>query len=552
MTFSCDGCRQKMQQGQQMYGCRTCNYDLCKKCHNTVAYAKQQAIQKSQNEYKIHKRPKDDDSDDEELKANPRQQYKNDNDGIQITFSDIYEERSNTKQLTRGNKRLNKQDLMNSIQYFANIFSSLNHSGFNVLSYVHIHGGTPRDILTNKPVKDIDLIIDIRSIQLHAKQCKNYNCILSKHYQQNKNEYTRIKKTKDNFGSVSQWEKEMETNGEFLSSKKIINCKYFVDIIEKHMKSNQNKMIAKIKRIPKSKTLPLYQIFFNNNIDFDMVDCSFYGVSIGTIQRQMPWNGNQFQTDEIWPFSYEQHVVRSDCTFNGLSIIVSDIVGIPMNQWKNKIHDPFAANTMLGKLAKSNRYQNAIHHLLNRQIIGYINKSNVNFLTLTLTMQVGQVEMFIYRLIKNCTKVGGNAQDPIYIDINLISAIWLNYSKLFVRLKDKSYYERFIRHIFAHNYYKKQGVTEDLVLSVFHAFWYDGAIFAMYKHNELFRREINVAVKKYNKQAFWNKLLNQTKHMNCEMDGYKVRYPRPSCPWNYKHPNAMVRVLGWAGQYDQP
>ena len=32
--YTCDGCRKKASLYQQMYGCRKCNYDLCRTCYN--------------------------------------------------------------------------------------------------------------------------------------------------------------------------------------------------------------------------------------------------------------------------------------------------------------------------------------------------------------------------------------------------------------------------------------------------------------------------------------------------------------------------------------
>ena len=34
-SFTCDGCGQTMNQGSPMFGCRTCDYDLCTQCHNS-------------------------------------------------------------------------------------------------------------------------------------------------------------------------------------------------------------------------------------------------------------------------------------------------------------------------------------------------------------------------------------------------------------------------------------------------------------------------------------------------------------------------------------
>ena len=36
--YTCDGCSKKMGLYQEMWGCRSCNYDLCRTCYNNKSY----------------------------------------------------------------------------------------------------------------------------------------------------------------------------------------------------------------------------------------------------------------------------------------------------------------------------------------------------------------------------------------------------------------------------------------------------------------------------------------------------------------------------------
>eukprot|EP01084_Bolivina_argentea_P133986 236415_1 len=412
---------------------------------------------------------------------------------------DQIEENENKFDDDKKNDGINEYALMETIKYFAKTFQHLNHDNFNVLDYFHIHGGTPRDVITGKPIKDIDIIIDNRSIQLHANKCNKYNCILSQYLKQNRNEYNRI----------SQIQNDEKQITEYLTSNKIINCLYFVNILKKDKNTNKNSIIQEIKEISKSDRMKLYQIFFNNCIDFDMIDCSFLGSS-----RQYFGDTTNKNNNTLWPYTYDDHVSRVDATFNGLSIVISDIINVPLNKWKNYIFDPFNENNRLGKFAETNNHKNAINSLLNRKLVIYAGKSpyDVPFVLYSMDKTEGYVELMIYRTIKNCTKFSGNVDtDKIYIDEELILGFWMNYPKLYKTLTS-NYLNRFVRHIFAHNYFKKSSrITENLILNIFRITLFDRHIINIYKTVKGAKKLFDNEIKKNNKEKFWNKMLK-----NCE------------------------------------
>eukprot|EP01083_Nonionella_stella_P283818 966070_1 len=51
--FSCDGCEQMILLSAPLYGCRTCNYDLCTTCYKSKSYPIQ-PIEQKQNEENEH------------------------------------------------------------------------------------------------------------------------------------------------------------------------------------------------------------------------------------------------------------------------------------------------------------------------------------------------------------------------------------------------------------------------------------------------------------------------------------------------------------------
>eukprot|EP01084_Bolivina_argentea_P133057 234800_1 len=360
-------------------------------------------------------------------------------------------------------KGLKDSEVMAAIQCMAKICSPFDHNNFKVLHYFHIHGGTPRDLITGKPIKDIDLIIDIHGLQSHARNCQSKQCLLSKHLRSNINEYYRIMKI----------ENEQQRNNEYIISDKVINGRLFFNYFKQQTTSKNSFIKSTTGPIKRGANLFLYQMVFDNGIDFDLVDCTYYGTS--DRRRSTYWTHQVLALDFIYEVTYEDHCKRVDATINALSIHLSDIIGVSMKKWINYIYDPFGKE----------RQFTAVSDIKNRIIRAY-----GNYLYSLAKTEKGQGEMIIYRTIKNCTKFKGGG--PIYLSKKMRTS-GNNYKEWFnTDMIKKQEYQRVIRHIFGHNYYKKQGVTEDLVLSVFHAFWYDGAIFAMYKHNELFRLEINV------------------------------------------------------------
>eukprot|EP01084_Bolivina_argentea_P278314 475380_1 len=52
-----------------------------------------------------------------------------------------------------------------------------NYFNENIFKFIYIHGGTLRDLINKKPVRDIDLSVDLHKIHYHAKkECRNKNC----------------------------------------------------------------------------------------------------------------------------------------------------------------------------------------------------------------------------------------------------------------------------------------------------------------------------------------------------------------------------------------
>eukprot|EP01084_Bolivina_argentea_P278315 475381_1 len=70
------------------------------------------------------------------------------------------------------------EQLKPCLSYLRDVWN--NYFNENICKFIYIHGGTLRDLINKKPVKDIDLTVDLHKIHYHAidakKECQNKNC----------------------------------------------------------------------------------------------------------------------------------------------------------------------------------------------------------------------------------------------------------------------------------------------------------------------------------------------------------------------------------------
>ncbi len=126
----------------------------------------------------------------------------------------------------------------------------------------HIYSGCCRDLFLERPINDVDIILDTQELQFRAMKCDNNGCVFNKMYSEHKDEYVRI-------GGIKRYDLRMN---QWMSSEKIINAK----LLLKNIQKTSNGGIVGIKDNSKNINVVAFQIFCANGVDIDFMDNTFY------------------------------------------------------------------------------------------------------------------------------------------------------------------------------------------------------------------------------------------------------------------------------------
>eukprot|EP01084_Bolivina_argentea_P146954 257190_1 len=151
-------------------------------------------------------------------------------------------------------------DFQEAINIIGNALKKqFNCSNCNILNCIYAHGGCCRDLYSDQNINDVDLILDTQKLHLAVQSCKTDKCKLKEFYNKNKDEYMRIHKLKRFDVELREW----------MTSEKIINCKYILNQIKNHNAIIRTDVFERHLYV-------LFKIFCKNGIDIDMMDCSYH------------------------------------------------------------------------------------------------------------------------------------------------------------------------------------------------------------------------------------------------------------------------------------
>eukprot|EP01084_Bolivina_argentea_P155953 271750_1 len=401
------------------------------------------------------------------------------------------------------------------LKYLSDVFNSnFSHdspNAFTITDHIDIHGGCCRDSILHRPIKDIDLSVDLHSLHLHASKCENVNCKLRKNWKEEDYISVRYPKKKNPiatpYPSVPSLDNVDAILHGYLLSTRIINTRWLLKTLKQD--KNFNKYCSSIKGPNvRANTLVTHQIYFKNGVDIDIMDCSSF------ITEYTEFNKETWITFK-WPITHELHARMADATFNSLFIPISSIVGVDIKQWGKYVVDPYTKYKMARrnyiKRTNENFIVSAIKDLQTGVVRAYKASEATKKPRYGNQKGTGQSELIIFRTIKNVSKLKG--RNIIYIDTELQYSIQRGIYLFFdpkELMKEQTKHgdglDSVLHHIFNHNYFRK--IDDDTVIAIYHLFRYNSYIYWYYLNKDIFRSKVDKLLETSSKRAstLWQRI----------------------------------------------
>eukprot|EP01084_Bolivina_argentea_P155951 271744_1 len=388
------------------------------------------------------------------------------------------------------------QECLKYLSYvFNNNFSHKSPDPFRITDHIHIHGGCCRDSILGNTAKDIDISVDLHSLHKHASQCRNMACKLRANWRGKHEKYVSINKNR-----LQDVTNVLKT---YLVSEDIINTGWLLKTLKKDKYFSK---YCKSIHGPNERglTLVTYQIYFNNGVDIDIMDCSSYidpGGHYNVEFDEYMWHTKDF----CWPITHKLHAKLADATFNSLFIPISKIIGVPFKEWGNHVIDPYIKYKMarfnitdLYNKTQEKFLVSAIKDLQAGVVRAYTSdelKQPHKDYSYKHPSHTGQTELIIFRTIKNVSKLLKHqvtGTKIIYIDAELQAQIHQNIDSFFdpkrlLRAKEHTNHgdalDKILWHLLNHNYFKK--IHNNIIIAMYHLFGYDYKVFNyLHKDNQ--------------------------------------------------------------------